>query len=167
MGVPPRLLLPGEQVVVVTRPSGKELAGELVSAFVLAGVAAALAGAVSSGPGGGVLRALVAVLALLVLALVAGRPFLRWFATRYAVTDARVLVLQGIRSPRLTREMPLSRLTRAAYAQDSLLDRWVGSGSLVLESAPEGRRLVLHAVPDVALVLDDVHRLAQARHGRR
>jgi uncharacterized membrane protein YdbT with pleckstrin-like domain len=129
---PDDLLVEGEQVVVHRRPHWKMLVVPVVVLLLVVGVASFLAALVS-----GQAWAPWAWLALAVagLALV-GRftvfPVVRWRTTHFVVTDRRVLVREGV-FRRQGMDIPLKRISSVQFRQ-SLLERTVGSGTLVVES---------------------------------
>jgi len=114
--------------------------------------------------GGGRLQVVVAVLAALLLSRLTLVPFLRWLGTSYVVTTRRVAVRSGVLS-RSGRDVPLSRINDLTFSH-SLLERLLGCGTLVVESAGERGAVVLTAVPGVEQVQRTVHDLAE-QNGRR
>ena len=121
-------LADGETTVLDIRPHWKFLAGPalLVMVVTVAAVVVVFEGA----PSWSHWVAAGAVLAS-VLWLVA--RYLRWATTRLIVTDRRVMERRGIFG-RSGREIPLSALTDIGFRQ-SLLDRLIGCGDVVIESA--------------------------------
>jgi hypothetical protein len=63
--------------------------------------------------------------------------------------------------------MPLSRVNDVTFEHSSILERVLGCGTLVVESAGERGQLVLRDVPRVEEVQRDVYRLAEADEERR
>jgi len=63
--------------------------------------------------------------------------------------------------------MPLSRVNDVTFEHSGLLERMLGCGTLVVESAGERGQLVLRDVPRVEEVQRDVYRLAEADDDRR
>jgi uncharacterized membrane protein YdbT with pleckstrin-like domain len=106
------------------------------------------------------------VVALLVLARWSLWPFLRWLTTSYVVTDRRLITRRGIIA-RQGRDMPLSRINDVTFNHSGLLERMLGCGTLVVESAGERGQLVLADVPRVEEVQRDVYRLAEQDDVRR
>ena len=64
-------------------------------------------------------------------------PLLRWRTTTYELTNRRLRLRSGILS-RTGRDFPLSRISDVSFSQ-GLLDRILGSGELVVESAGRAR----------------------------
>ena len=63
------------------------------------------------------------------------RPLLVWRCTHYVLTDERILVQHGVLT-RERRDLPLNRVNDHALTQ-SLLDRVLGSGTLIIDSIGE------------------------------
>lgn len=142
-----KLLADGESIVIDLRPHAKALTGPVLVLLATAGLGGFAAGRVPEGdlPAAG--RAAVAVVSALVLLRGAVLPFLRWRATRFVVTDRRVLTRSGIVS-RAGRDLPLSRVDDLAFSR-SPVDRLFGSGTVVLSPAGDRPPLVLRSVPHV------------------
>ena len=94
-------------------------------------------------------------------------PLLRWSTTSYELTTRRLRLRKGILS-REGRDFPLTRISDVSFSH-GLLDRVLGCGRLVVESAGEHGQLVLTEIPRVAevqaqlfqLVEDEQERLAR------
>ena len=151
-----------ERVVLATRPHPKVLARPALAVVVLVPTASFLLGRVPEGGAQAALRLIVGGLALALVALVAGQPLVRWATTSYELTDRRLLVREGLRR-RPVRHLELDRVTRVRAATGGLADRLLRCGTLVVDSAYDGRRLLLHDVPDVAEVQRRVAELAPRR----
>jgi uncharacterized membrane protein YdbT with pleckstrin-like domain len=96
-------------------------------------------------------------------------PFLRWFATRYELTEQGLVIREGILS-RSVRTIPIGRVNDASHAQ-RLIERMLGKGTLIVESGGERGRLVLKNVPEVDNWHQQIYRLIDdmadgARDGR-
>lgn len=87
--------------------------------------------------------------ALLVVLVFVLLPWLRWFTSQFAVTDRRIITRHSILNRR-GHDVPLRRINNVNYERD-LLDRVLGCGTLVLETAA-GQPLILPDVPDVERV---------------
>ena len=111
-------------------------------------------------------RIAVGVVALVVAMIWTGVPFLRWRTTTYELTNRRLRLRKGILS-RTGRDFPLIRISDVSFEQ-GVLDRLLGCGRLVVESAGEHGQLVLTEIPEVKkvqamlfqLVEDEQERLA-------
>jgi uncharacterized membrane protein YdbT with pleckstrin-like domain len=76
-------------------------------------------------------------------------PVVRWRTTHFVVTDRRVLVREGVLS-RHGMDIPLKRIS-GVQVRHSLLERMLGSGTLVIESESD-ESLEFDDVPGVRQV---------------
>jgi uncharacterized membrane protein YdbT with pleckstrin-like domain len=154
-----RSLAVGEQSVEVLHPHWKTLVGPVLGAFVI--VAALLVGEVVI-PGGrdaGVERLAAAVVAIVLLMWWLVYPLLRWRTTRYELTTRRMRLRTGVVA-RNGSDIPLSRITDVSFRK-SLLDRLLGCGTLVVESAGEHAEIILRQVPHVERVSATLFQLVE------
>jgi uncharacterized membrane protein YdbT with pleckstrin-like domain len=111
----------------------------------------------------------LAWLFLVVAVLVVGRwvvvPVVRWATTQYVLTNRRLIVRTGIVA-RQGRDMPLARVNDVHFRY-TVLERLLGCGTLVVESAGETGQLVIAAVPDVEVVQREIFRLHEEDDARR
>ena len=84
-------------------------------------------------------------------------PLARWMSTLYVFTDRRIIIRRGIIT-RYGHDMPLSKVNNVSFRQ-RLLERLLGCGTLIVESASEQGMLVIADVPDVQRVQREVYRL--------
>ena len=92
---------------------------------------------------------------------------LRWRTTTYQLTTRRLRLRCGILT-RSGRDFPLIRISDVSFSQGPI-DRLLGCGQLVVESAGEHGQLVLTEIPEVRkvqatlfqLVEDEQQRLAR------
>jgi uncharacterized membrane protein YdbT with pleckstrin-like domain len=101
----------------------------------------------------------VLIVAALLLIWFAIRPLLVWLATRYCITNRRILVRNGVLS-RAGRDIPLTRVNDVSF-QRTIIERMFGSGTLTIESAGERGQIVLTDVPKVEVVQRDIYRLVE------
>ena len=154
-----RSLAVGEQSVEVLHPHWKTLVGPVAAAFVI--VAALLVGEVVI-PGGrdaAIERLAVAVLAIVLLMWWLIYPLLRWRTTRYELTTRRMRLRTGVVA-RNGSDIPLSRITDVSFRK-SPLDRLLGCGTLVVESAGEHAEIVLRQVPHVERISGTLFQLVE------
>jgi uncharacterized membrane protein YdbT with pleckstrin-like domain len=140
----------GEESVRVLRPHWKTLVGPVAAGFL---VVVALAAAEALIPGSkysAIERLAVAVVAVALLVWWLLLPFLVWRTTVYEVTTRRLRLRDGILT-RNGRDIPLSRITDVSFRK-GLLDRLLGCGTLVVESAGEHGELTLTEIPHVERV---------------
>ena len=74
-------------------------------------------------------------------------PILAWRTTAYELTTRRLRLRDGIVT-RNGRDIPLSRITDVSFRK-GVLDRLLGCGTLVVESAGEHGELTLTEIPHV------------------
>lgn len=135
-------LAPGEVLLVDARPHWARVIPAALAAPVIVGGTSFLVAVVPAGGYRTDLRAAIAGAGLVLAILACLRPWLRWRTTRYLVTDRRVAVRSGVLGRR-GRDMPLRAVTDVSFRR-SLLERLLGSGTVVLDAS--GERLEL---PDV------------------
>jgi uncharacterized membrane protein YdbT with pleckstrin-like domain len=103
--------------------------------------------------------------ALFVLVVWVVHPVIRWATSQYVLTNRRVIVRSGIIA-RQGRDMPLARVNDCHFSY-GVIDRILGCGDLVVESAGETGRLMIAAVPDVELIQREIFRLHEEDDLRR
>ena len=161
-GTAPRteVLAVAEQVELATRPHVKVLTGPLAVLVVLAPTATYLAGRLPAGDAQTPLRLIVAGVALTLLVPLTGLPFWQWLRTTFVLTDRRLLVRQGLRGE-VSHAVELSRVSGSSAARPGPVNRLMRCGTLVVDSHAEGRRLLLHDVPEVREVQQALRRLVR------
>jgi uncharacterized membrane protein YdbT with pleckstrin-like domain len=141
---PTRLLSPGEEVITEFRPHWTAILGPLsitlgalaaviVFAFI---VPASLTPLRQYGPA-------VVAAAWLILTV---RGFIRWLTTQHVITNERVIHRQGFVSKQ-GKEIPLEMINTVSFSQ-TVFERVVGSGDLVIESAGETGQTKYTDIPD-------------------
>lgn len=103
------------------------------------------------------------VLAIIVLIVVA-IPVLRWQTTTYELTTRRLRLRRGILS-RSGRDFPLIRISDVSFSH-GLIDRLLGCGQLIVESAGEHGQLVLTEIPHVEMVQATLFQLVEDEQQR-
>jgi len=154
-----RSLAVGEQAVKVLHPHWKTLVAPVAAAFVI--VAALLVGEVliPAGRGAAIERLAAAVVAVVLLMWWLTYPLLKWRTTRYELTTRRMRLRTGVVA-RNGSDIPLSRITDVSFRK-SPLDRLLGCGTLVVESAGEHAEIVLPQVPHVERVSATLFQLVE------
>lgn len=165
MAFPAKLLGEGEYVVEELRPHGKALVLPSVALILTVGVASFVAAIVPAWSVQGWVRLGILVLALVLVLGWSVRPFLRWWTTSYVLTDQRLITRRGIFA-RSGRDIPLSRVNDVSFSHN-FLERMLGCGTLVVESAGERGQLVLVDVPRVEQVQRELYRLVEAQDAAR
>jgi uncharacterized membrane protein YdbT with pleckstrin-like domain len=155
-----RSLAVGEESIAVLHPHWKTLVRPIVLTFLV--VAVLLAGEVLI-PGNHwavIERLALAVVAILLLMWCLMIPILLWRTTVYELTNKRMRLRDGVVT-RHGRDIPLSRITDVSFSK-GLLDRVLGSGTLVVESAGEHGELSLKEIPHVERVQALLFQLVEA-----
>lgn len=131
-------LLPGERVIVRTRPNPLPLVWPLVAGFALLAVGGFGIGYVLRRELPGVLADWQPVLLLVVIAVVLVlllqvlvRPLVRWAGNRYVLTSMRLIHRSGV-SRRTEHQINLTAISQVLLEQ-RLVQRMVGSGTLVVD----------------------------------
>ncbi len=165
MAYPTKLLAQDEQLVLDLHPHWKSLLRPVLVLVVTLGVGSYAVARLPGGSHQGTWRLVVAALAVLVLLAFSLRPFLAWVTTHFVITDRRVLVRSGILA-RSGRDVPLSRINDITFSH-SFLERLLGCGTLVVESAGERGQVTLTDVPRVESVQRQLYDLVESTDDRR
>lgn len=159
MAYPTKLLAEDESLVLDLHPHWKALVPPVTTLVLTLGLAAFAAARIPDGDRRVLLQLLVLAAALVVLAAYSVRPFLRWVTTHFVITDRRVLVRQGILA-RSGRDIPLSRINDITF-HHTFVERLLGCGTLVVESAGERGQVTLTDVPRVERVQRQLYDLVE------
>jgi uncharacterized membrane protein YdbT with pleckstrin-like domain len=162
---PERLLSEDEELIYDLRPHWLTLVVPVV--ITLAVVVAVMAAWVVM-PGGDLqqpARLVVGVLGVIVLlATVLGRV-LRWATTHFVLTTERLIFRSGVVA-KFGREIPLERINDVTYSQ-SLFERLIGAGDLLVESAGEHGQSRFANIRDPEAVQLELYRQMEANDRRR
>jgi uncharacterized membrane protein YdbT with pleckstrin-like domain len=141
MAFPRRLLIEGEELVLDLRPHWIALVWPgFVTVLVVAAWILALTNAPDDGGGRSVVIWGAVVVGLVVLIWFALRPFIAWATSNFAVTSDRVIHREGFIAKH-TMEIPLEAINDVRFHQ-SIFERMVGAGDLIIQSASEFGRNV-------------------------
>ena len=154
----------GEQFVLLVHPHWKTLIRPVVVAVLVLAVALLVEAVIPAGRGAAAARLAVAVVAVLALMLWLIAPVLRWRTTTYELTTRRLRTRFGILTRR-GRDIPLSRINDVSFERGPL-DRLLGAGRLVVESAGEHGRIVLMDIPQVEQVQATLYQLVEEEQQR-
>jgi membrane protein YdbS with pleckstrin-like domain len=157
-------LPPGEQRVLTLHPHWKILLRPVVLLVVVIAAAVTLLIVIPAGREAGPGRIAVGVIAIILAVVAAGVPFLRWKTTTYQLTTRRIQLRHGILT-RSGRDFPLIRISDVSFSQGPL-DRLLGTGRLVVESAGEHGELILSDIPDVQEVQSTLFQLVEDEQRR-
>ncbi|MGA8116467.1 MAG: PH domain-containing protein [Actinocatenispora sp.] len=155
MGFPESMLVEDEQVALRLHPHWKRLVGAVI-VFVLVVGLAGFGIAVSPWP---ILQYVLAGVAVLLVILYPLRRFLGWVTTHYVFTTRRILLRSGILS-RSGRDIPLDRVNDVSF-EHNLLERMLGCGTLIIESAGEHGQIVLKDIPRVERTQSSLYQLIE------
>jgi len=147
MGYPKHLLAPGEQIDLALRPHWKALILPVLNLVVAVAVFGAAAG-LTSGSTQKVAAIGVGALALIDIIVFTVRPWVIWLNKNYIVTNKRLIIREGF-IHREGRDMPLVKINDVSFKHNGLLDRILGCGTLVVESAGEHGQEQLDDIPHV------------------
>jgi uncharacterized membrane protein YdbT with pleckstrin-like domain len=159
MGFPENILDNDEHVVRNLRPHWRKVAGPVVLAPIVVGLASYGWFSLPDDSARKILRWVILAAALVILIWWSVRPFLNWLTTRYVITDRRVLMRHGVLS-RNGRDVPLTRVNDVSFNR-SVVERMFGSGTLIIESAGDRGQVSLSDVPHVEEVQRDIYRLVE------
>jgi uncharacterized membrane protein YdbT with pleckstrin-like domain len=111
--------------------------------------------------------ALQVPLGLVILGCLAwfGWRYLRWVTTNFVVTTDRLIYRHGVLSKQGI-EIPLDRVNTVFFRQ-SVFERMVGSGDLVIESAGEMGRQNFSNVRHPSAVQNEIYRQIEANENRK
>jgi uncharacterized membrane protein YdbT with pleckstrin-like domain len=165
VGYPDSLLGEDEDVVLHLRTHWKALVRPALVLVATTGAASFLAAAVPAGSAQGWARLAVLAAAAVVVLRWAVWPYLAWWTSTFTLTDRRVVVRSGVLS-RQGRDMPLARVNDVHFAH-TFVERLLGCGTVVVESAGERGQLVLDDVPRVEHVQRELYRLVEEDEARR
>jgi len=141
MRYPTRLLTDDEQIVDQFRPHWKVLLPAILSAMGSAALAGVAIAALDPPWRWYVVGTLVLI--WLVLAI---RSVFAWWFTNYVLTTERIIVRRGMIA-RTGVEIPLENVTNVLFSQ-TVLERLLRYGDVVLESAGSQGQSELHDIPD-------------------
>jgi membrane protein YdbS with pleckstrin-like domain len=163
MAYPQKLLTEGESVAYDMRPHWRVLFYPALSLILIIFVTVLLLGWTPEDWSWA--RYVVLGLAALFFIMWVLVPVVRWATSEYVITNRRVIVRTGIVA-RQGRDMPLQRINDVHF-EYGVIDRMLGCGNLIVESAGETGQLRITAVPDVELIQREVFRLHEEDDSRR
>jgi len=165
LAFPERLLSEDEELIYDLRPHWLTL---VVPVLLTVAVVVAVGAAWVVMPAGDLqqpARMAVGVIGLAVLlATVVGRV-LRWTTTHFVLTTERLIFRSGVVA-KFGREIPLERINDVTFSQ-SLFERMIGAGDLLLESAGEHGQSRFSNIRDPEAVQLEIYRQMEANDRRR
>ena len=164
MPFPRKLLNEGEDVVLDLHPHwwffAKELVG-LLAAVVVGALVAVWNPDGSPGKAAGIATALV-ILAFLILF---ATRYSQWITTNFVVTTDRLIYRHGVLAKHGI-EIPLERVNTVFFGQ-SIFERILRTGDLVIESAGEGGRQAFSNVRHPSAVQNEIYKQMEENENRK
>ena len=161
---PDPTLTEDEHLVLRLHPHWKTLIRPVAVAVLVVAAALIAEVLIPSNSAAPVERLVVAAVAILAVMLWLIVPVLRWRTTTYELTTRRLRVRSGI-ATRRGRDIPLARINDVSF-EKGLLDRLLGSGRLVVESAGEHGQILLNDIPRVEFTQATLFRLVEEEQRR-
>ncbi len=155
----------GEEVVFDLHPHWGQLFVPVLVFLVVAGAGGFGAAVTPSGKYQTDGRWAILVVGIVLVGWFTVLPYLRWLTTRYVLTDQRLVIRRGIVA-RHGRDVPLDRVNDVSFSE-SLFERLLRSGTLVVESAGEHGQLTLTDVPRVEHVQRELYRMVEEHRAAR
>lgn len=165
MPFPRRLLIEGEDLILDLRPHWIALVGPtIVTLLVVAGYLLAVAYAPDEGAGRSVVVWGGLILAVVILIWYPVRRFIDWVTSNFVVTTDRVIHREGFIAKR-SMEIPLEKINDVRFRQ-SVFERIIGAGDLILESAGEFGRNVFSNIRDPEQVQKTIYHQGELNQER-
>jgi uncharacterized membrane protein YdbT with pleckstrin-like domain len=145
MSFPKSLLADHEEIILDLKPHWVALVPSVLWSIVLLGLAIAASAWIYNGDGNYDWWEL-AISAVLVIAwfLLSILPALQWYFTLFVLTTDRLITRSGIIA-KYSKEIPLERINDVTFSQ-SVMERFLGAGDLMVESAGERGQTRIAAV---------------------
>lgn len=157
-------LTEGEHLVVRLHPHWKTVIRPILFLAVIIAAALALLVFLPSSADKPAVRLGIGVVAVVAALAWCAVPFLRWRTTSYELTTRRLRLRSGILS-RNGRDFPLARISDVSFSHGPV-DRLLGCGRLIVESAGEHGQLVLNEIPHVEAVQAQLFQLVEDEQAR-
>ena len=157
-------LVPGETAVIIVHPHWKVLVKPLALAVLIVAVALVALVMIPFGNAAPTARLVLGAVALAGVLWSLMLPLLRWRTTKYELTSRRLRVRTGILA-RQGKDIPLSRVSDVSF-ETGILDRILGSGTLVVESPGEHGQLRLTEIPHVEYLQSTLFQLVEEERVR-
>ncbi|MGE5459239.1 MAG: PH domain-containing protein [Solirubrobacterales bacterium] len=165
MPFPRRLLIEGEELVLDLRPHWIALVlPSIVTLLVVVGCVLALGYAPDDGTGRSVVVWGALVVGIAIFVWYPLRAFVAWATSNFAVTTDRIIHREGFIAKR-SMEIPLEAINDVRFHQ-SILERIVGAGDLVIQSASEYGRNVFANVRNPEHVQRTIYEQGEANKKR-
>jgi uncharacterized membrane protein YdbT with pleckstrin-like domain len=160
MGYPKRLLADNETIDTQLRTHWKALVGPVIALLVVVPLTTFIMARIPDSSNRTVIRLVVLVIGVVALIWLSLLPFLRWWTTVYVLTTHRLILRQGLIA-RSGRDIPLARINDISFSHTAI-ERVLGCGTLVVESAGERGQLTLTDIPHVEQIQRRLYELVEA-----
>jgi membrane protein YdbS with pleckstrin-like domain len=157
-------LAEGERFVLRLHPHWKTLLRPFSILLVILVVAIVALVMIPSGSDAGLARDIIGILVFLAVIVWGVVPVLRRQTTSYELTTRRLRLREGILT-RTGRDFPLIRISDVTFSHGPI-DRLLGCGKLIVESAGEHGQLVLNEIPHVQQVQSTLFQLVADEQAR-
>jgi uncharacterized membrane protein YdbT with pleckstrin-like domain len=148
MGYPAHLLGKGERVDLALRPHWKSLVVPVLVLLLACGGGGFLAAVTPSGSAQKPIWIAIAAVGVIIILWWTVRPWVRWLNMNYVITNQRLIIREGL-IRRDGRDIPLTKINDVSFHHKNLLDRILGCGTLVVESAGMHGQITLDDIPHV------------------
>jgi uncharacterized membrane protein YdbT with pleckstrin-like domain len=159
MGLPKNSLTNDEKIIIEFHPHWSTLVSTIFWAIIAVAVSGAIIFFIPDGGSQTMIRLIVAGLGAIAVLFVGLIPFLRWATTTYTLTNRRFVMRHGILS-RSGRDIPLTRVNDVSF-EHNLIQRMLGTGTLIVESGGEHGQLILKSIPRVEYVQNQLYQLVE------
>ncbi|MYV98178.1 PH domain-containing protein [Streptomyces sp. SID3343] len=158
-----------DEALFTVRPHWKHLIRPVAILFGVTAVTGFMAALAPPGAAGGWLQPVVLLAGLVALLRWSVTPWLAWLGTLYAVSADRLTLRTGTLTHEV-RVVPFVRVSDVFVEHESLIDRMLGAGTLVLVPVSDRDRLELPGLPHAARLQSElmvlVERAASGRENR-
>ncbi len=158
MAYPRKLLTSGEEIIREFRPHWRMLAVPFF--WFLLGIAAIVLAYQYADGNVPLIISLIVVVAFFPLVVA---PFIRWWFTTYVLTNERLITRAGVVA-RAGVEIPLENITNVVFNQ-SVIERILKSGDLLIESAGESGQSRFRDIPDPEEFQSLLYKTRESRTG--
>jgi uncharacterized membrane protein YdbT with pleckstrin-like domain len=159
MAFPRRLLSENEELILDLRPHWIALVGPVAAMVLVLGVWAFVASRLD-----GIAVWIATAAAVGLVLLYPTRAFIDWATSHFVVTSDRLIHRQGLVA-RSSMELPLEAINDVRFSQN-ILERIVGAGDLVIESAGERGQEVFSNVRRPEFVQRTIYEMGESNQSR-
>ncbi|MGH8889199.1 MAG: PH domain-containing protein [Acidothermaceae bacterium] len=155
----------GEEIVLDLHPHWGQLVVPALVLLVVCGLGGYGIAAAPHGSAHRIVQWIILAVAVVLIFWFTVLRYLRWVTTRYVLTTDRLIIRTGIVA-RHGRDVPLNRINDVSFSE-TLFERILRSGTLVVESAGERGQISLTDVPGVEHVQRELYRMVEENQNRR